>query len=235
MTGENDIQSFQNTRVETVMQMMINGNRVDASDGKTINVLNPVTNELIDTIPLATKEDIDVALTASKVGLAKWKAVSLKDKQGIFEKFCALLEEHKRDIIGTLMKESGSSLRNGLFQIQSVPELFKGYLVTAKRYDGRMLVPGTESGHDGKTEQDLQLVFYEPIGTVLALVPFNAPLMLFAYKVAPALAAGNAVIVKPPTSNPLALMKMAELIWEAGVLGDAFQVITGSIHVTHPY
>jgi succinate-semialdehyde dehydrogenase/glutarate-semialdehyde dehydrogenase len=72
------------------------------------------------------------------------------------------------------------------------------------------------------------MVVYEPIGTVLAIVPFNAPLMLFSYKVAPALAAGNAVIVKPPTSNPLALLKVASLLLEAGVPGDALQVITGN-------
>lgn len=72
------------------------------------------------------------------------------------------------------------------------------------------------------------MVIYEPVGTVFSIVPFNAPLMLFAYKVAPALAAGCAVIVKPPTSNPLALMKVVELLWEAGIPGDVLQVVTGS-------
>ena len=76
------------------------------------------------------------------------------------------------------MRESGSSVRNGLFQWQGIPGLFRGYLETAKRCDGKLLVPGTEAGHDGKTEQDLQMVVYEPVGTVLAIVPFNAPLML---------------------------------------------------------
>lgn len=210
------------------MKMLIDGRFADASDGQTIDVANPVTGKVIDTIPKATKQDVEDMLVASKRGLEKWKNTPLKEKEIIFEKFFALMNEHKREILGILMEESGSSIRNALFQWQGISGLFKGYLETAKRYDGSVLVPGTEAGHDGKTEHDLQMVVYEPVGTVLAIVPFNAPLMLFGYKVAPALAAGNAVIVKPPTSNPLALMKLIGLLWEAGVPGDALQVITGS-------
>ncbi len=212
------------------MKMLINGKKVDARDGRTMEVTNPVTGEVLDTIPIATREDIDEALNASKEGLKKWKKVPLKDKEVIFQKFYRLLEEPmtKRRILSTLIKESGSSIRNGLFQYQGIPELFQGYLETAKRYNGSVIVPGTEAGHDGKTMKDLQMVLYEPVGTVFAIVPFNAPLMLFGYKVAPALAAGNAVIVKPPSSNPLALIQMVELMWEAGVPGDALQVVTGS-------
>ena len=104
----------------------------------------------------------------------------------------------------------------------------KGYFEAAKRLDGKLLVPGTELGHDGKTDHDMIMVVHEPIGTIASIVPFNAPLLLFSFKVAPALAAGNAVIAKPPTDNPLALLRMAELMWEAGVPGNTLQVITGS-------
>lgn len=212
------------------MRMLIDGKKLDAKNGRTIPVTNPVTGEVLDTIPAADPEDIEMALQASKQGLKKWRAVPLKDKEVIFNRFFRLLEEpeKKREILTILIKESGSSIRNGLFQYQGMPDLFRGYLETAKRYHGSVLIPGTEAGHDGKTDQDLQMVIYEPVGTVFAIVPFNAPLMLFGYKVAPALAAGNAVIVKPPTSNPLALMKVVELMWEAGVPGDALQVITGN-------
>lgn len=210
------------------MKMLIDGKEMEASNGQVIEVTNPITGEVLDTIPRATKEDVETALAASKRGLEKWRKVPLKEKEKIFERFFVLMEEHKRDILGTLMRESGSSMRNALFQWQGIAGLFRGYLESAKRCDGKILVPGTEAGHDGKTEKDLQMVVYEPVGTVLAIVPFNAPLMLFGYKVAPALAAGNAVIVKPPTSNPLALMKLIRLLWEAGVPGDALEVITGS-------
>ncbi len=217
------------------MRMLINGRKTEASDGKTIDVINPVNGQFLDTIPMATPQDIDEALEASKKGQKIWAAVPLREKEKIFQKFFALLEENKRDIIATLIKESGCSFRNGLMQIQGLPDLFKGYLETAKRADDRVLVPGTESGHDGHTEVDLQIVTHEPIGTVVAIVPFNAPVMLFAYKVAPALAAGNAVIAKPPTTNPLAVLMVSSLLWEAGVPGDVLQVITGSGAVIGDY
>lgn len=211
------------------MKMLIDGKKVDAQDGRTMDVINPVTGEILDSIPVAGKADIDRMLDVSKAGLKKWKNVPLMEKEMIFDKFFQKLEDSdtKREIISTLIKESGSSIRNGLFQYQGMPGIFKGYLESAKRYNGSVLVPGTEPGHDGKTMNDLQMVVYEPVGTVFAIVPFNAPLMLFAYKVAPALAAGNAVVVKPPSDNPLALMKIVELMWEAGVPGDALQVVTG--------
>ena len=197
------------------MKMLIDGRQVDAADGRTMDVVNPVNGQVLDQVPAAGKADIDRALAASKEGFRKWKAVPLMEKEAIFQRFYRLLEDTdtKRDIISTLIKESGSSIRNGLFQYQGMPEIFKGYLETAKRYHGSVLVPGTEAGHDGRTMGDLQMVVYEPVGTVFAVVPFNAPLMLFAYKAAPALAAGNSVIVKPPSDNPLALLKVVELLW----------------------
>ena len=72
------------------------------------------------------------------------------------------------------------------------------------------------------------MVTHEPLGTVVAIVPFNAPMLLYSYKVAPALAAGNAVIVKPPTDNPLTDIMITELLLEAGVPGNALQIVTGS-------
>lgn len=210
------------------MKMLIGGRQTEASDGRTLDVINPANNEFVDTIPMASDADIEEALSASVQGCAEWSRVPLREKEAVFGRFCGLLEENKREILSTLIRESGCSIRNALMQFQGLPALFKGYLETAKRMDGRVLVPGTESGHDGHTERDLQLVTHEPVGTVVAIVPFNAPLMLFGYKVAPALAAGNAVIAKPPTTNPLAMTMVAKLLWDAGVPRNALQVVSGS-------
>jgi len=217
------------------MKMLINGKKVDSRDGKKIQVTNPATNEVIDDIPMATRQDMDEALDCSKQGLKKWKAIPLKDKEKIFNKFYELLAVHKKEIVGIHVLESGFSVRTCLFQYQGISDLFRGYLESAKRYDGTVLVPGTEAGHDGKTEGDLQMVLHEPLGTVLTIIPFNAPLMLFGYKTASALCAGNAVIVKPPTTNPLAVIKLSELLWEAGVPGDVLQLITGSGEIAGDY
>jgi acyl-CoA reductase-like NAD-dependent aldehyde dehydrogenase len=209
------------------MKMLIGGKKVDSRDNKTIDVINPATGEFLDKVPIATKEDVEEAIAHSKEGLKEWSAMPLLKREGIIKKFLALLEENKKTLIPLLARESGKSPLVAIFELNQIPGLFSGYIETAKRYDGKILVPGTELGHDGHTEKDLQLVVYEPVGTVAAIVPFNAPLLLFSYKVAPALAAGNAVIVKPPTDNPLALIKLSELMLEAGIPGNTLQVVTG--------
>ena len=98
--------------------------------------------------------------------------------------------------------ESGKHVATAIFELNQMFTLYRGYMESAKRLDGRLLVPGTELGHDGKTGQDLIMAVHEPLGTVAAIVPFNAPLLLYSFKVAPALAAGNAVIVKAADRQP---------------------------------
>lgn len=210
------------------MKMIIGGNKVDSRDGATFDVINPATGELLDTVPEATKEDVDEAVRLAKLGQKEWGGMPLLQREAIIDKFLALLEKEERSLIALLAREGGKSALVGVFEVGQTKTLYKGYLETAKRYEGRILVPGTELGHDGHTERDLQMVTYEPIGTVAAIVPFNAPVLLLSYKLAPALAAGNAVIVKPPSANPLAAIRLVELLLEAGVPGNALQVVTGS-------
>jgi succinate-semialdehyde dehydrogenase/glutarate-semialdehyde dehydrogenase len=209
------------------MKMLIGGKRVDSLDGKTIDVINPATGEFLDTVPIATEKDVEEAVRLSKDGQKEWSSMPLLKREEIIERFLILLEENKKPLMALLARECGKSPVVCVFELNQARTLFPGYIETAKRYDGKMLIPGTELGHDGHTERDLILVVYEPIGTVAAIVPFNAPLLLFSYKVAPALAAGNSVVVKPPTDNPLTVIKMAELMLEAGIPGNTLQVVTG--------
>ena len=210
------------------MKMIIGGKKVDSLNGKTIDIINPATGEFIDTVPAATKEDINAALDYSKIGFAKWRRVPHLEREKIFRRFIDLMyrEDNYTFLLKSLAKEMGKSITGAYFEIVQAEGLFRGFIETAKRYEGRLLVPGTEVGHDGRTEKDLQMVVYEPVGTVVAIVPFNAPLLLFSFKVAAALAAGNAVIVKPPSDNPLAVIKAVELLHEAGVPGEALQIVT---------
>lgn len=210
------------------MKMLIGGKRIDSRDKKTIEVINPATGAFLDTIPMATKEDVDEAVENSKKGQKEWVAMPLMHREKIIHKFLELLEKNKRKIIATCTRECGKHVGTTIFEFNQTPTLFTGYMESAKRLDGKLLVPGTEPGHDGKTAHDMIMVMHEPLGTVAAIVPFNAPMLLYSFKVAPALAAGNAVIVKPPTDNPLTDIMITELLLEAGVPGNTLQIVTGS-------
>ncbi|WP_444641837.1 aldehyde dehydrogenase family protein [Caproiciproducens sp. R1] len=210
------------------MKMLIGGKKVDSRDKRTIDVINPATGAFLDTIPMATREDVDEAVENSKKGQKEWAAIPLLQREKIIHQFLRLLEEHKREIISVCTRECGKHVGTTIFEFNQTPTLFSGYMESAKRMDGKLLVPGTELGHDGKTAQDLIMVLHEPLGTVAAIVPFNAPMLLYSFKVAPALAAGNSVIVKPPTDNPLTDIMITELLLEAGVPGNTVQIVTGS-------
>ena len=121
------------------MKMLIDGCEVDASNGRTIDVTCPVNGSLVGTIPAATEQDMEKALAASVKGQKAWQAIPLREKEQILDRFEELLEENKKEILTVVCKESGSSLRNGLMQIQGLPQLFRGYLETAKRYNGCLL------------------------------------------------------------------------------------------------
>lgn len=210
------------------MKMLIGGKPVDAADGKTIDVINPANNVFLDTIPMATKTDVDLAVENAKKGQREWTAIPLMEREKIIRRFVELLEEHKKEIIVTCTRECGKHVGTTIFEYQQMLSVFTGYMEEARRLDGRLLVPGSEAGHDGKTAGDMIMVLHEPLGTVAAIVPFNAPMLLYGYKVAPALAAGNAVIVKPPTDNPLTDIMITQLLLAAGVPGNTIQVVTGS-------
>ena len=110
------------------MKMLIDGCEVDASNGRTIDVTCPVNGSLVGTIPAATEQDMEKALAASVKGQKAWQAIPLREKEQILDRFEELLEENKKEILTVVCKESGSSLRNGLMQIQGLPQLFRGYL-----------------------------------------------------------------------------------------------------------
>lgn len=217
------------------MKMLIGGRKVDAGDQKTIDIINPATGEFIDTVPMAAKEDVYLAVENAKKGQREWASIPIVEREKIFDRFQELLEKHRKELIVLSAKEMGKSAFVANFEIEGVMPMFRSYLEESKRLEGRMLVPGTELGHDGKTQTDMITVVHEPIGVIAAIVPFNAPMLLTAYKVAPILCAGNAAIVKPPSDNPLAAIRLCELLLEAGVPGNALQVVTGSGKIVGEY
>lgn len=217
------------------MKMLIGGRKVDAGDQKTIDIINPATGEFIDTVPMAAKEDVYLAVENAKKGQREWASIPIVEREKIFDRFQELLEKYRKELIVLSAKEMGKSAFVANFEIEGVMPMFRSYLEESKRLEGRMLVPGTELGHDGKTQTDMITVVHEPIGVIAAIVPFNAPMLLTAYKVAPILCAGNAAIVKPPSDNPLAAIRLCELLLEAGVPGNALQVVTGSGKIVGEY
>ena len=206
------------------MKMYINGKPTDASDGEVIAVINPATNEVIDTVPSATEKDVYAAVTYAVEGEKEWRKVPLHKRMEMMQKFIDLvMEEKNRERIALIQcQEIGKPYKESYGDFGGFKAHIEGFISAARNNLGGTTIPfGVQAG----MENDFDVSIREPIGTIVGI--FNAPLTLFAKKVAPALLSGNCCIVKPASDDPLTVLLLSELMYEAGFPGYAYQCITG--------
>ena len=205
------------------MKMIIDGKAADASNNAVIEVINPANGKVIDTVPAATEADVALAVSKAKQGQKIWAKVPLHEKGDILLRFVALVDENKEKLARTLSDETGKPITEARGEIANIPIAFKGFIERAKHLYGEIIPNGQEKNQ----ERNVLLTVREPVGVVACVIPFNFPCDLFDQKVAPALLAGNAAIVKPSTDNPLTLCMLTELLVKAGVTNGAIQILTG--------
>lgn len=206
------------------MKMLINGQFVEASDGRSFDIINPATQLIIDTVPSATPEDVERALDAAQAGFAEWRNVVLYERTNILWHYTELVHEHRKEVAETMCDETGKLLSDCYGEVDALIGIFRAYCEKAKNYGGESLPRDSE----GRVAGDLIMTIREPIGVVACIVPFNYPTELYAHKVAPALVTGNAVIIKPASDAPLSNIILTRLLHEAGVTPAAAQIVTGS-------
>ena len=205
------------------MQMIVNGKPVDASNGAVIEVTNPATGKVLDTVPAATEEDVKLAVEKAVEGQKEWAKVPVYARGEILMKFVGLVEENKESLAQTLSQETGKPITEARGEIANIPISFSGFVEKAKHLYGDVIPQGLEKNQ----ENHILMTVREPVGVVACVIPFNFPCDLFDQKVAPTLLAGNAAIVKPSTDNPLTLCMLTELLVKAGVTDGAVQILTG--------
>ncbi len=206
------------------MQMIIDGGFCDASDNAVFKNIDPFTGDIIGTVPAATKDDIDRAAASALRGLAVWSALRNDERDDIINKFLALLEEHAEEIARLLCMESGKSISECRSELSVVRPIFQAYMKAAGTLYGQVLPGKTES----RNKSDIIITMYEPIGVCAAVAPFNYPISTMMNKVAPALCAGNSVIMKPASDTPMSIIAAARLMLDAGFPAGTVQVVTGS-------
>lgn len=170
------------------MRMVLNGKKVDATNHCEIPVYNPATHKIIDTVPNATEKDVDLALDYAKQGAKIWGRTPVGERVSILIKAAGILEENSKEMADLLCAELGRPYKQCLDEAASVGETFRSFAEKAKHSCCEMLPSDVT---------DMVVVKREPLGVVACIIPFNFPIGLYAFKAAPALAAGNAVIVKP--------------------------------------
>ena len=206
------------------MKSLIGNKWCDSSDGKVIEVYNPATNELVDTVPSLTKEDVERAIDYADAHQKDWEAKSVIERCEVLSRFAELVEENKDELAMLLSKETGKPIKEAYNEIANIQIGVPGYVEKVKHEYGNIVYRGTEKGQ----ENTIQYTIQQPLGVVVAIIPFNFPSDIFINKVPPALLMGNAVILKPASVNPLTLTRYVELLVEAGVPAGVISVVHGS-------
>lgn len=195
----------------------------EASNEAKIEVVNPATSELIDTVPNVSLEDVDEAVKVAEVEQKKWAEVPLHKRADILYKFVSLVERDKERLAKLLSEETGKPIREAKGEIANVKIGVNAFIERAKHLYNESVPAGQEAGQ----EKTMQITVREPLGVVVAIIPFNFPSDLFCQKIPPALLMGNSIIVKPSNYNPLTLIEYVKLMLEAGVPAGCIQVLTG--------
>jgi aldehyde dehydrogenase (NAD+) len=201
-------------------KLLINNEWRDAGGGKTMDVVNPATEEVIASVASATKEDVDAAVAAARAALnGPWGKMSARERGRLVSRLADRLMERADEVARLETLHNGKPIfESRQIEIPAAAECFEYYAGWADKVMGETIpVKGNY----------LTYTLREPLGVVAAIVPWNFPLLLAAWKVAPALATGNVVILKPASQTPLTAIALGEIAVEVGLPPGVLNVITG--------
>ena len=202
-------------------EMLIGGEWRQAAAHEQLEVLNPATEAVVDTVPDSGKEDVELAVATAKQAFPAWSRTDVEARAAILAKVAGLIEEHASELAATLTAEQGKPLAEARGEVTHLAHGVHFYAEAATKVRGAYQeLPSTLGPAYG-------LVIRRPIGVCAAITPYNFPLTLLGTKVAPALASGNTVVAKPAATTPLATLEVARLFSEAGLPEGVLNVVTG--------
>ncbi len=196
----------------------------------TYTVLNPATGEAVTEVALATVEETDASIQRAADAFPAWRALAPGERARLLRRFAAVVDKHVDELARLEVTNAGHTLANATWEAGNVRDVLTYYSAAPERLFGRQIpVPG-----------GVDVTFHEPLGVVGVIVPWNFPMPIAGWGFAPALAAGNTVVLKPAELTPLTAIRLGELALEAGIPEGVFTVIpgkgsvVGERFVTHP-
>jgi acyl-CoA reductase-like NAD-dependent aldehyde dehydrogenase len=181
------------------------------------DVVNPATEEVVASLVHATAEEADAAIDAARVAFEEWRRVAPGERAELLRRFASLVDSNLEELALLEVRNSGHTIGNARWEAGNVRNVLNYYAGAPERLSGRQIpVPG-----------GLDITFHEPLGVVGVIVPWNFPMPIAGWGFAPALAAGNTVVLKPAELTPLTALRLGELALDAGIPPGVFTVIPG--------
>jgi acyl-CoA reductase-like NAD-dependent aldehyde dehydrogenase len=183
----------------------------------TIAVVEPATEQVMAEVPRAGADEVDAAVAAAKAAFAEWRAVGPADRAGLMHRLADALEEHQGELAVLEARNAGKPIADARGEMGMVADTFRYYAGAPERLLGKTIpVAG-----------GVDMTFREPLGVIGLIVPWNFPLVIASWKVAPALAAGNTVVLKPAELTPMTALELERIALEAGLPEGVLNVVAG--------
>src|SRR5947199_2370650 len=202
-------------------QMLIGGQWVDAQSGRTFESINPYTGKVWAVMPEAAEADVDAAVRAARSAFDEgpWGRMTGTERARLMRRLATLLDENAERLAIVESTDNGKLIREMGGQLKSLSEWYYYFAGAADKLEGET-IPSDKTNFFVYTRR-------EPVGVVGAITPWNSPLLLLTWKLAPALAAGCTFVVKPSEHSPASTLAFGELLSEAGFPPGVFNVVTG--------
>ncbi len=200
-------------------KFLVNGESVDSLTKNEYPVHNPADGSVVDTAPRGDARDVDAAVDAAEHAFPKWWATPAAKRGEIVAAGARTIKEHEDELAQLLTSEQGKPLRESRLEIRRFVHTLEHYYGLAKNLRGGY-VPNLDEGKYG-------IILKRPIGVVASIVPWNFPVSLMGNKIAPALVAGNTIVVKPASTTPLTDIRCVQLLNEAGLPPGVLNIVTG--------
>jgi acyl-CoA reductase-like NAD-dependent aldehyde dehydrogenase len=183
----------------------------------TVSVVNPATEEVIASFESAGVGETDAAVARARAAYPGWRAVSPRDRGRLLRRLATLVEEHHEELARIESQNVGKPITGARAEVSMVADVFHFYAGAVDKHHGETIpVAG-----------GVDMTFREPLGVVGLIVPWNFPLNIASWKLGPALATGNTVVLKPAELTPLSALRLAELALEAGIPEGVLNVVVG--------
>jgi acyl-CoA reductase-like NAD-dependent aldehyde dehydrogenase len=191
---------------------------------ESMPIIAPYSGETVDTVPVATADDVELALAAAADGARQMARLTAYERGQILQRAADGLAAHAEQLAQTISREQGKPISEARGEANRMPDFVRLCAFEGTQMRGESLPLDAHVGTQGK----LGFTLRQPCGVVVAITPFNYPLLLVMHKVGPALAAGNAVILKPANTTPLTALLLTRILLDAGLPANGLQCLTGS-------
>jgi betaine-aldehyde dehydrogenase len=200
------------------MQMRIGGKEVSSADERWISVINPANGEEIDRVPEGTLSEVDEAVRAAEEALDGWAHHTTRERGKILFRAAERVRDRHGELAGLLTSEQGKPVRDAIDEVRGFANILEFYAGIAAAVQGEYI----DLGQSGDC-----MVRHEPHGVCGALIPWNMPVIIMGWKIAPALLAGNTMVFKPASQTPLTSLSITDIMEKAGLPPGVLNVVTG--------